>query len=127
SRGSRGGAYDNREIASRVVRLRAERARLLGYEDHATWVHEKETARTPEAVNDLLARLTPPAVRNARAEAAKLQAMIDAEGGGFRLEPWDWAYYTEKVRAAEYELDEAALRPYFELDNVLERGVFFAA
>jgi peptidyl-dipeptidase Dcp len=127
SRGSRGGPYDNREIASRILRLRAERARLLGYEDHAAYVLDDETARTPEAVARLLAELTPPAIENARREAAKLQAMIRAEGGDFELEAWDWAYYAEKLRRAEYAYDEAELKPYFELWTVLERGVFHAA
>ncbi|HET9948116.1 MAG TPA: M3 family metallopeptidase [Longimicrobiales bacterium] len=127
ARGSRGGPWDNREIASRMVRLRAERARLLGYPSHAAWVQENQTARTPEAVGDLLAQLTPPAVRNALREAERLQEVIDAEGGGFELEAWDWAYHTEKVRRAEYDFDEGELRPYFELGSVLERGVFFAA
>ncbi|MGE0161363.1 MAG: M3 family metallopeptidase [Gemmatimonadales bacterium] len=127
ARGAHGGPYDNRAIVSRVMRLRAERARLLGYPTHAAWVLEDETALTPDAVNTLLASLVPPSVRNARREADRLQAIIDAEGGGFELEPWDWAYYSEKLRRAEYAYDESQLKPYFELDAVLERGVFFAA
>jgi peptidyl-dipeptidase Dcp len=127
SRGSRGGEYDNREIVSRVMRLRAERARLLGYPTHAAWVLEDETALTEDAVNTLLASLLPPSVRNARREAERLQQMIEAEGGNFELEPWDWAYYSERLRRAEYSYDESQLRPYFELSTVLEQGVFFAA
>jgi peptidyl-dipeptidase Dcp len=127
SRGSRGGPHDNREVLARLFRLRTERARLLGYDNHAEYVLEDQTALTPEAVSQRLAELTPPAVANARREAAALQAMIESEGGAFVLEPWDWAYYTEKVRRAEYAFDESALRPYFEIDNVLQRGVFFAA
>jgi peptidyl-dipeptidase Dcp len=126
-RGSQGGEFDNREIVSRTMRLRAERARLLGYPNHAAWVLEDETALSPDAVNRRLAELTEPAVANVRRESAKLQAVIDAEGGGFRLEPWDWAYYAEKVRRAEFAFDESELRPYFEMGTVLERGVFFAA
>jgi peptidyl-dipeptidase Dcp len=126
-RGARGGSYDNREVVSRTMRLRAERARLLGYANHAAWVLEDETALTPEAVNQRLAELTGPAVENARREAGELQAMIDAEGGGFRLEPWDWAFYSEKQRRAEFAYDESELRPYFELDHVLQQGVFWAA
>lgn len=126
-RGARGGSFDNREVVARTMQLRAERAQLLGYPNHAAWVLEDETALTPEAVNQRLAELTGPAVANARREAAKLQAMIDAEGGGFRLEPWDWAFYSEKVRRAEFAYDESELRPYFELDHVLQRGVFWAA
>ena len=126
-RGSRGGEYDNLETVSRTMRLRAERARLLGYANHAAWVLEDETALTPDAVNDRLAELTAPAVANARREAARLQGLIDAEAGGFRLEPWDWAFYSEKLRRAEFAYDESELRPYFELDHVLQHGVFWAA
>jgi len=127
ARGSRGGPYDNREVLASMFRLRAERAKLLGYESYAAYVLEDQTALTPTAVNERLAQLTPPAVANARREAAALQAMIDAEGGRFRLASWDWAYYAEKVRRSEYAYDESALRPYFELDNVLQQGVFCAA
>ncbi len=127
SRGSRGGSYDNREVVSRLVRLRAERARLLGYENHAAYVLEDQTALTPAAVNRRLAELTPPAVANARREAVALRAVIEEEGGDFQPEAWDWAFYSEKVRRSEYDFDESELRPYLELENVLERGVFFAA
>jgi len=127
SRGSSGGLWDNREIVSRVVRLRAERARLLGYRNHADYVLADQTAQTPEAVDARLAQLVPAAVRNARREAARLQRTIDAEGGGFELKAWDWAYYAEKVRSADYALDQASILPYFQLDRVLEDGVFQAA
>lgn len=127
SRGSRGGKYDNREIISKTIKLRAERARLLGYPVFAAYALEDQTAHTPEAVNELLAALAPPAVLNAKREAEALQAMIDAEGGGFTLEPWDWSYYAERVRAAKYTFDASRLKPYLELTNVLEKGVFFAA
>jgi peptidyl-dipeptidase Dcp len=126
-RGSHGGAYDNREIVSRVARLRAERAHLLGYEHHAAYVLEDQTARTAEAVDQRLAELVPPAVRNAHGEAEALQELIDAEGGGFRLEAWDWAFYAEKRRSALHEIDQNELRAYFEMDTVLERGLFHAA
>ncbi len=127
SRGSRGGDFDNRAVLTRVVELRAERAQLLGYTNHATYILEMETALSTDAVNQRLAELAPPAVANARREAADMQALIDAQGGGFQLEAWDWAYYTEKVRKARYDFDESQLRPYFEMDNVLQNGVFFAA
>ncbi len=127
SRGSRGGDFDNRVVMSRVIRLRAARAQLLGYTDHAAYVLENETARTTEAVNERLATLTPAAVANAEREAADMQALIDAEGGDFELASWDWAYYSEKVRKARYDFDESQLWPYFEMDNVLQNGVFFAA
>ncbi|MDP6578813.1 MAG: M3 family metallopeptidase [Candidatus Marinimicrobia bacterium] len=127
SRGSRGGEFDNRETFTKVVQLRAKRARLLGYENHATYILENQTAQTTDAVNKRLADLAPASVRNANREAADLQKMIDAEGGSFMLASWDWDFYTEKVRQERYEFDESELKPYFELDNVLKNGVFYAA
>lgn len=127
SRGSRGGEFDNRAIIAQVAQLRAERAQLLGYPNHAAYSLEVQTAGTPEAVNKRLASLTPPAVANAEREAADIQAMINASDATFDLASWDWDYYTEKVRQARYAFDESQLRPYFELDNVLINGVFFAA
>jgi peptidyl-dipeptidase Dcp len=127
NRGLRGGDFDNRELVARMARLRAERAALLGYPDHAAYVLEDSTARTREAVNRLLADLAPAAVANARAEAADMQAIIDEGKGGFQLAAWDWAYYAEKVRSARYDFDEEQLRPYLELENVLVKGVFHAA
>lgn len=131
-RGARGNQWDNRGILSRVVNLRDERARMLGYTNHATYVLEDETAATPQAVNDMLGQLAPAAVANAQREAQTLQAMIDREQAAlgqesFQLAPWDWAFYTEKVRQAEYDFDEAQLKPYLEMTNVLENGVFYAA
>ena len=127
ARGSHGGEFDNREIISKIMKLRANRAKLLGYPNHAAYVLEDETAKTPQAVNDMLGKLAPPAVANAKREAADLQAMIDREGGKFQLAPWDWSFYTEKVRKDKYDFDESQLKPYFELNNVLENGVFYAA
>ncbi|MFO7689255.1 MAG: M3 family metallopeptidase, partial [Cryobacterium sp.] len=127
SRGIRGGQYDNRSLVVQITRLRAERARLLGFHSHAAFVTADETARTPEAVSALLDRLAPAAARNARAEQQALQRLIDDSGAGFTLQAWDWAYYTEQVRRADFDVDTAAMRPYFELDRVLHDGVFFAA
>ena len=126
-RNSRGGAFDNRAIVLRLVQLRADRAALLGFPNHAAYVLDDETAKTPAAVNKLLAQLAPPAVANARQEGADIQAIIDAEHGGFKLAAHDWTFYTEKVRQARFAFDEAQLQPYFELDNVLQNGVFYAA
>jgi peptidyl-dipeptidase Dcp len=126
-RGSRGGEFDNRELISKIMTIRANRAKLLGYANHAAYGLEDQTARTPEAVNAMLGQLAPAAVANAKREAADLQAMITKEGGDFELAPWDWAYYTEKVRADKYSFDENQLKPYFEMTNVLENGVFYAA
>ncbi|MFY2764738.1 M3 family metallopeptidase [Arenimonas sp. MALMAid1274] len=127
SRGSRGGEFDNRAIVARVAKLRAERAALLGYPTHAAYVLEDETAGTVGAVNKLMADLAPAAVANARREAADMQAIIDADKGGFQLEAADWSFYAEKVRKQKYDFDESQLRPYFELDSVLKNGVFYAA
>lgn len=127
SRGSRGNDHDNRATLLEIVRLRAERAALLGYDSHAAYITSDETAGSPEAVHNLLRRLAVPAARNARREQEKLQAIIDAEPSPFPLEAHDWAFYTEKVRAAEYDLDRSALRPWFEAERVLRDGVFRAA
>ncbi len=127
SRGSRGNEHDNRATLLEIVQLRAERAALLGYDSHTAYVTSDQTAGSPAAVHDLLRRLAVPAARNARREQAKLQAIIDQEPAPFPLEAHDWAYYTEKVRAAEYDLDRAALRPWFEAERVLHDGVFRAA
>jgi peptidyl-dipeptidase Dcp len=131
-RGARGNQWDNRELVATVLKLRAERAKMLGFDTYAAYVLDGETAKTVDAVNGMLGQLAPAAVANARSEAAKLQAMIDAEQAAkgqptFQLEPWDWAYYTEKVRKAEYDFDESQLKPYLEMRRVLEDGVFFAA
>ena len=127
ARGSQGGEYDNRGVITETARLRAERAAMLGYPNHAAYILERQTARTVDAVNERLASLAPPAVANAEREAADLQAMAEAEGADIELAAWDWSYYTEKVRAERYAFDASQLRPYFEMDNVLENGVFFAA
>jgi len=127
ARGARGNAFDNRELVAKVAKLRAERAALLGYPTHADYILEDETAGSVGAVNKLMADLAPAAVANARREAAEMQAIIDAEGGGFQLGAADWAFYAEKVRQQKYAFDESQLRPYFEIDNVLEKGVFYAA
>ena len=127
ARGSRDGEFDNRPVVSRIARLRAERAGLLGYPNHAAYSLERQTARTVGAVNERLASLAPAAVANARREAADLQAIAAAGGHDNEVAAWDWAYYTEQVRAERYAFDASALRPYFEIDNVLKNGVFHAA
>jgi peptidyl-dipeptidase Dcp len=127
ARGSHGGEFDNRETLARIAKIRAEKAQLLGYPNHAAYSLENQTARTTEAVNERLASLAPPAVANAKREAADLQAIVDAEGGDFKLASWDWDLYAEKLRLQRYNFDESQLRPYFEMNNVLQKGVFFAA
>jgi peptidyl-dipeptidase Dcp len=131
ARGIRGNQWDNRAIVSKVTKLRAERAAIMGYPSYAAFGLAEETAKNPEAVNKMLEQLAPPAVANARKEGAVLQAMIDSEQKAkgqksFALEPWDWSYYTDKVRKAQYNYDEAQLKPYLELNNVLQNGIFYA-
>ena len=127
ARGSHGGQFDNRDVVLQIVKLRAERAALLGYPSHAAYLLEDQTAKNTTAVNKLLAEFAKPAVNNARKEAAEIQAVIDKEKGGFKAGPEDWAFYSDKVRAARYAFDANQLRPYFEYNNVLTNGVFFAA
>ncbi|MGH1523060.1 M3 family metallopeptidase [Leifsonia sp. L25] len=130
ARGIRGGEHDNRELVLEITRLRAERARLLGFDTHAAFVTADETAHTPQAVADMLGRLAPPAARNARAEQAELQKQAVSTGqlgDGETVESWDWAKLTDTVRQATYDVDFAAMRPYFQAERVLRDGVFFAA
>ncbi len=127
ARGSRGGEYDNRAIVANIAKLRAERAVLLGYPNHAALQLEEQTAGSVDTVNKLLAQLAPAAVANARREAADMQAIIDGEKGGFQLAAGDWDFYAEKVRRSRYAFDENQLRPYYELRRVLVDGVFYAA
>src|SRR5690606_23937969 len=131
ARGARGNEYDNREIISSVLKLRDEKAKMPGYENFAAYALAGEAAGTPEAVSAMLDQLAPAAVANDRREGEVLRAMIDREQAAkgepsFELQPWDWAYYTEKVRADQYNFDESQLRPYFEMTSVLEDGVFYA-
>ncbi len=124
---NRGGDNDTKAIVERLAQLRAQRARLLGYTSFAAYVLDDQMAKKPENALKLMTDLAPAAVAKAHDEAGRMQKLIDKEGGGFRLEPWDWQYYAERVRKAEYDLDESQVRPYFELDRVLRDGVFFAA
>jgi peptidyl-dipeptidase Dcp len=127
ARGSSGGEFDNTQVLSRTALLRAQRAQLLGYANHAAYVLEDQTARTPEAVNQRLKAMITPAIRNATKESEDLQAVIKTDGVDFQLAAWDWAYYAEKVRQQRFSFDESQLKPYFEFNNVLQKGVFFAA
>ncbi|OHB67953.1 MAG: hypothetical protein A2Y76_01150 [Planctomycetes bacterium RBG_13_60_9] len=125
-RGDNGNEQDNKATLIRIAALRAERAKLLGYSDHARFVLEERMAKTPEQVYGLLNQLWKPALAVAKKEAADLQAMIRQEGRDFQLEPWDWWYYTEKIRKARYDLDENEVRAYFTLQNV-RQGAFQVA
>jgi peptidyl-dipeptidase Dcp len=122
------GRTSNRDLVLLITRLRAQHAALLGYADHAAYKVEDQMSQTPEAVGDLLAKLVPPAVANAARERELLYAAFEADG--FQTEdfaPWDWKYYAEKARKAAFDLDESELRPYLELERVLQDGVFKAA
>ena len=126
-RTERGDSSDTRAIVQRLAQIRAERAKILGYPNFAAYKLMTEGAKTPDRAIRLLTDLVPPMTARARSEIQKMQALVDAEGGGFKLAPWDWQHYAEKVRKAEYDLDESQLKPYFEADRVLRDGVFFAA
>jgi len=132
SRSDVDGPNDNRAIIAEMAQIRAQRAKLLGYKDYASYTLEDQMAQTPKAAMDLMTKVAAPAVVNAQAEAAKIQALIDRQAAeahtpSFKLQPWDWQFYAEQVRKAEYDLDESQIKPYFELDRVLNDGVFFAA
>lgn len=127
ARDSHGGPNDNTKIVARLAQLRAQKAKLLGYPNYATYVLEDQMAKNPDAAVKLMSGVVPAAVANAKAEATKIQAVIDKQNGGFKLQPWDWDFYAEQVRKAEFDLDEAQIRPYFEVNRVLNDGVFFAA
>jgi peptidyl-dipeptidase Dcp len=127
-----GGKFDTTALIADIVKLRAERAALLGYANHAAYVLEDETALTESAVNNMLKQLAPAAVANAKREAADIQALIDAQAKAngaapFKVAAWDWDFYAEQVRKQKYAYDESQVRPYFEMDRVLRDGVLFAA
>lgn len=127
NRTERGGPNDTRATISQLAKVRAEKAKLLGYPTYAAWKLEDQMAKTPEAAIAFMNALVPASTAKARSEAAELQTRIDAVGGSFKLEPWDWEFYANQVRQQKYDLDENAVKPYFELNNVLENGVFYAA
>ncbi len=127
NRTEHGDANDTRAIISRLAQLRAQEAKLVGYPNFAAWKLQSQMAKTPEAVNTFLDQLVPPATARARREAADLQKLIDQQHGNFKLEPWDWEFYAEQIRKAKYSVDQAQVKPYFELNRVLTDGVFYAA
>jgi peptidyl-dipeptidase Dcp len=127
ARDSHGSEFDTRDVVMRTAQLRAEKAKLLGYTNWAAYQLEDQTAHDVPTVNKLLSDLAPPAVANAKREAADMQQVVDQEKGGFEIASWDWPFYSEKVRKARYAFDESELRPYYELNHVILDGVFFAA
>ncbi|MDQ2861075.1 MAG: M3 family metallopeptidase, partial [Pseudomonadota bacterium] len=127
SRGDRAGPTDLRDIISTLAMLRAQKAKLLGFPDYAAYVMVDQMAKNPETAKKLLTDLVPAATGKAKAEAAEIQALIDQQKGGFILGAQDWEFYADQVRKAKYSLDDAQVKPYFELNRVLQDGVFFAA
>jgi peptidyl-dipeptidase Dcp len=127
ARGNHGGENDTKAIVARLAELRARKAKLLGFATYADYVLDDQMAKTPQHADKLMTDLVPAATAKARGEAARIQKQIDAEKAGFTLTAADWELYSEKVRKAEYDIDEAEVRPYLELDRVLNDGVFFAA
>lgn len=123
TRANHNNSKDNKAVINKIMKLRTEKAQLLGFGNSAAFILDDTMAKTPEAVNNFLQTVWQPALKKAKEEAAELQKMMDAEGKGEKLEPWDWWYYSEKLRKAKYDLDEEALKPYFKLENV-RQGVF---
>jgi len=132
NRAEKGDDNDTRKIIERLAQIRAEQAKLVGFPNYAAWKLDDQMAKTPETAMAFMDKLAPAAVARAKTEAADIQAQIDKDQAAlkqpsFKLEPWDWNYYAEQVRKAKYDLDESQIKPYFELDNVLQNGVFYAA
>ncbi len=126
-RAERGGDNDTRATVARLAQLRAQKAALLGFPNYASWALTDQMAKTPDAAISFMNALVPAAVAKARGEAHDIQAVIDQQHGGFQLQPWDWNFYAEQVRKARYDLNLDELKPYFEIDRVLQDGVFYAA
>lgn len=118
---------DTRKTIVQIAKIRAEKASLMGFPNYATWKLQDQMAKSPVAVESFFAKLVPSATARAKAEAAEIQALIDQQKGGFKLEAYDWDYYAEQVRKAKYDLNESEIKPYFEMNNVLKNGVFYTA
>lgn len=120
------GQYDNGPVIAQIVKLRAKKAKLMGFDNFAQMMTSRVMAKTPEAAENLLMQVFEPAVQRSKEEVKDMQAYVDANGGGFKIAPWDYYYYAEKVKKQKFNLSEAELRPYFEVNNVLN-GLFYAA
>lgn len=127
NRAERGDANDTRQLISKLAKVRAEQAKILGFPSYAAWKLQDQMAKTPQAALDFMHKIVPAATARAQREAQDIQALIDKQKGGFTLAASDWQHYSEQVRKAKYDLDDAQIKPYFELNNVLENGVFYAA
>ncbi len=127
NRAEKGDSNDTRATISRLAVIRAEKSKLIGFPNYASLTLMDQMAKKPENVQEFFNRLIPAATAKATQEAADIQKVIDAQKGGFQVQPWDWDFYAEQVRKAKYDLDESQVKPYFELDSVLKNGVFYAA
>jgi len=127
NRAEKGDSNDTRKIIVQIAQVRAQKAKLLGFPNYAAWNLQDQMAKTPEAVDKFFARLVPATVAEARKEGADIQSLIDQQKGGFKLQPYDWNYYSEQVRKQKFDLDENEVKPYFEINKVLQDGVFYAA
>lgn len=127
TRAEKGNGDDTRQTIARLAKVRAEQATLLGYPNYAAWKLQNQMAKTPDAALRFMRAIVPAATARAKVEANDIQAAIDRLQGGFTLAAWDWPFYAEQVRKARYDLDESQIKPYFELDSVLNNGVFYAA
>ncbi|MEL0651352.1 M3 family metallopeptidase [Algibacter sp. TI.3.09] len=127
TRAEKGNDADTRQVVEEIALLRMQKAQLMGKKNYAEWKLQNQMAKTPDRALNLLSELGKASVAQAKKEAANIQSIIDAQNGGFKLEPWDWSFYAEQVKKAKYDLDQKELEPYFELNSVLENGVFYAA
>jgi peptidyl-dipeptidase Dcp len=127
NRAEKGDSNDTREIILQLSALRADKGKLLGFPSYAAWKIQDQMAETPEAVDTFFAQLIPAVTAKAKKEAQEIQSLINEQNGGFTLEPWDWNFYSGQIQKAKYDLDENEIKPYFELNKVLEDGVFYAA
>jgi len=127
TRAEKGDANDTRKVLEQQAKLRLKKAQLLGKKSFAEWKLQDQMAQKPEKARELLMQLAQPAVETAKRERNEIQSLIDKQKGGFELAPWDWNFYAEQVRKAKYDLDENQIKPYFEVNTVLEKGVFYAA
>lgn len=126
-RAEKGDANDTRELIATLANVRAQQAKVLGFPSYAAWKLEDQMAKTPQAALDFMRKIVPAATARAQREAQDIQSEIDKQKGGFKVAAWDWQFYARQVRKEKYDLDDAQIKPYFELNNVLENGVFYAA
>ncbi|NCG51977.1 peptidyl-dipeptidase Dcp [Serratia fonticola] len=127
NRAEKNDANDTRQTLARLAKVRAEQAKLLGFPNYAAWKLQNQMAKTPDAALAFMRNIVPAATARAEREAKDIQAVIDRQNGGFKLDAWDWQFYAEQVRKEKYDLDESQIKPYFEMNNVLHNGVFYAA